>query len=114
MLRRMEDFMKNLNIMLYISNMTSEINKAIGMIENSEDINKAKRFANRALGLIDAIIIMNNTMICTENNDITAQIDELTDKFRVDMWQAMCDIALKNGDDEAFMKYAKERDKYFN
>lgn len=106
--------MKSLNIMLYIANMTSEINNAIGMIENSEDINDAKRFANRVLGLIDAIIIMNSTMICKENNDITAQIHELTDNFKRDMLQAMCNIAIRTGDDEAFMKYAKERDEYLN
>lgn len=106
--------MKNLNIMLYIANMTTEINKGVEAIATSENIDEARRFANRVKGLIDSILVMTNTLICTENNEITAQLGELTDNFMVNMLQAMCDVATNTGDDESFFKYAKERDTYFN
>lgn len=104
--------MKDLNIFLYIANMTTEINKAVIMINDCENLEEAKLEASIAFGYVNSLIVMTNTLICKENNEITEHLSDLTDEFMSHIYQALCNVALKVKCDEAFIRYAKKRDEF--
>ena len=104
--------MKDLNIIRYIAEMSTQINGIIKATSECEDIEKARRLANRAAGYVDSLSIMSNTMICFENNWFTAQMGELEDEFMAKIYQALCDVSVKLKDNELFLKYAEKRDEY--
>lgn len=104
--------MKQLNIIRYIAEMSTQINKIIKATSECEDIEKARRLAHRAAGYVESLSIMSNTMICFENNGLTAQMGELEDEFMAKIFQALCDVAVRIKDDDLFIKYAERRDEY--
>lgn len=106
--------MADLNIMKYIAEMSTVINVIIKGISECDDMEKARRLANRAAGYVDSLSIMINTMICTENNWFTAQMSELEDEFMSKIYQALCDVAITIDDDDLFCKYAEKRDQYID
>ena len=106
--------MKELNIMRYIAEMSTNINIIIKAISECDDIEKARRLANRAAGYVDSLTIMSNTMICFENNWFTGQMSELEDEFMSKIYQALCDVAITIDDDDLICKYAEKRDEYID
>ncbi len=104
--------MKELNIIRYIAEMSTQINGIIKATSECDDIEKARRLANRAAGYVNSLTIMSNTMICFENNGLTAQMGELEDEFMAKIYQALCDVSVTLKDDELFLKYAEKRDEY--
>lgn len=108
------NIMKDLNIMRYIAEMSTKINIIIKATSECEDIEKARRLANRAAGYVEALTVMSNTMICFENNWLTAQMGELEDEFMAKIYQALCDVAVTIDDDDLFCKYAEKRDEYID
>ena len=104
--------MKDLNVIRYIAEMSTQINKIINATSECTDIEKARRLANKAAGYVESLVIMSNTMICTENNGLTAQMGELEDEFMAKIYQALCDVSVALKDDELFIKYAEKRDEY--
>lgn len=106
--------MKELNYMKYVAEMSTQINAIIKATSECDDIEKARRIANRAVGYVEALTVMSNTMICVENNWFTAQMSELEDEFMHKIYQALCDVAMKIKDNDLFFKYAEKRDEYAN
>ena len=104
--------MKELNIVRYIAEMSTQINAIIKATSECEDIEKARRLASRAAGYVEALTVMSNTMICFENNLLTAQMGELEDEFMAKIYQALCNVAVRIKDDVLFVKYAERRDEY--
>lgn len=104
--------MKELNVIRYIAEMSTQINGIIKATSECEDIEKARRLANRAAGYVEALTVMSNTMICFENNGLTAQIGELEDEFMAKIYQALCDVSVRINDTDLFFRYAEKRDEY--
>ena len=104
--------MKNLNIMIYVAEMSKTISKKIEEIGRCASVESAKTRMTYAVGLVDSLVTMSNIMVCTENNDITDMLGELEDNFMFDIYQAMVSLAASLDDEEALKKYAKLRDEY--
>ena len=104
--------MKELNIIRYIAEMSTNINKIITATSECENMEKACRLASKATGYVEALTVMSNTMICFENNELTAQMSELEDEFMAKIYQALCDVSIRLKDDKLFSKYAERRDEY--
>lgn len=64
------------------------------------------------MGYIEALTVMVNTMVCAENNDITAQIEDLTDELTADLYQALVYVADRAGNEEKLCEYCDKRDEY--
>lgn len=104
--------MKHLNIFSYIKNITTEINKTVDIIECCENLEEAKLNASLAFGYVNSLNVMVNTLVCKENNEITEHLSDLTDEFMIQIYQALCDVAIKVKCDEAFIRYAQKRDEF--
>lgn len=85
--------MKALNTMKYVSNMIETLTEYKARIEKAETYEAAKRTAHKMFGYIDCMTTFLNTMICTENNDFTAELDEVIDDWTAKTYQAMIDKA---------------------
>lgn len=49
--------MKDLNVIRYIAEMSTQINKIINATSECTDIEKARRLANRAAGYVESLVI---------------------------------------------------------
>ena len=104
--------MKALNIFKFIANASAQMEENKQGIAQAENLEEAKKQAVYAMGYIDCITTMTNTLICMENNEITAQIDALEDDWRADVYQEMVLAADRFHDVELMLKYADKRDEY--
>ena len=104
--------MKNLNIMIYVAEMSRKIGTEIETIGKQETIEDASRVGNYAVGLVDSLIVMSNVMVCKENNGITGMLGELEDNFMFEIYQAMVTLAASLDVEEALKRYARLRDEY--
>ena len=93
--------MKPLNVMKYITNATKDVVSYTTQIKDAETFEAAKEIANRMHGYISCMNTFFNTMICMENNDFTADSDEVIDGWLYDMYQALADKATETEQDEA-------------
>lgn len=85
--------MKSINTMKFIVEYTKQITDTLEKIDNSETYEEAKRIGNYAMGLVDGMVIFTNTMICLENNDFTAEMGDVEEDWRADIYQAVADVA---------------------
>ena len=103
--------MKALNTIQFVVNCTTEIEKYKARIRNAEDFEKARRTANALLGYIDCTITFLNTMVCMENNDFTAEFDEVIEQWQRDMYQALADKAIETKqDNDCIIRLLQKRD----
>ena len=101
-----------INMMSIVTGMVSEYWKMVDHIDDAEDFQTAKQLGERAYGFLTAISTMTNEMICTENNDFTADMSELEDNMAASLYDMMVSVAIKFGDNNKAFEYAKRRDEY--
>lgn len=87
--------MKSINTMKFIVEYSKQMTITLDRIEKAETYDEAKRIANYALGLADGMTLFTNTMICAENNDITAEMSDVEDSWRADIHQAVAEAAIR-------------------
>ena len=105
--------MKALHTMRFVNNATVELTKYERRITSSETYEKAKDAARQMLGYIDCLITFNNTMICMENNDFTAEFCEVIDDWTSHVYQLLADKARETEQDhDVVMKLLQKRDEY--
>lgn len=105
--------MKPINTMKFVANMTEEIVKYKVAIKAAETYEAAKDTARQMAGYIDCGITFLNTMICKENNDFTAEFDEVIEGWQVAMYQLLIDKAIETKQDsELIWKLLRKRDEY--
>lgn len=105
--------MKSINTMKFIVEYTKQITDTIENIEKAETYEEAKRIANYAMGLVDGMVIFTNTMVCIENNDFTAEMSDVEEDWRADIYQAVSNVAdrTKQSNDK-IMKLLTLRDEH--
>lgn len=92
--------MKALNPMKYITNATKDMVGYTTRIKDAATFEAAKEIANQMYGYINCMNTFFNTMICAENNDFTADSDEVVECWLYDMYQALADKATETKQDE--------------
>lgn len=104
--------MKSLNLFKFTKNVTVQLENIKQQIEQADTFPEAKKQAVYAMGFIDCFATMENTIICMENNEITAQLDTLENEWRAEIYQVMVEAAERFHDMEKMFEYAKLRDSY--
>lgn len=104
--------MKSLNIFKLTADAAVQIELVKDQINNAESMEEAKKRASYGIGFIDCFITVCNRMICLENNDITAQLDTLTEEWTADIYQVMVNAADRFDERELLFKYAESRDEH--
>lgn len=107
--------MKSINTMKFVAEYSKQMTITLDKIEKAESYDEAKKIANYAMGLVDGVTVFTNTMICFENNDFTAEMDEVENGWRADIHQAVADVAIrtKQPNDE-IMRQLTRRDEYLH
>lgn len=91
--------MKALNTMKFISNAVTELTVFKELIATAETYEKAKEKTSAMFGYIDCLTTFMNTMICTENNDFTAEFDEVIEDWQRTAYQALIEKATETNQD---------------
>lgn len=105
--------MKNLNTMKFVTNMTEEVSRYKTAIEKAETYEAAKGIAHQMAGYINCGVTFLNTMICMDNNDFTAEFDEVIEGWQVAMYQLLIDKAIETKQShELVWKLLQKRDEY--
>lgn len=107
--------MKALNTIKFIANISVEIEKYKTRIRNAEDIVKARIAASAMRGYIDCALTFLNTMVCTENNDLTADLHEQIDEWHAQVYGTLADKAIELGiDGDYISRLINRRDELMN
>lgn len=107
--------MKSINTMKFVAEYSKQMTITLDKIEKAETYDAAKKIANYAMGLVDGMTVFTNTMICFENNDFTAEMDDVENGWRADIHQAVADAAIRTmqpGDE--IMRQLAHRDVYLH
>lgn len=103
--------MKQLNTTKYIVESTKAINKWFDYIDEAETYDKAKKAGNSAIGYIDSMVTFLNCMVDKENNDFTAELDDVIEDWLVELYQKMADKAIEvNEPTEKVVELLEKRD----
>ena len=95
--------MKALNNLKFIANLTIKVEEYKDRILNAENLEKARAAACALNGFLECATTYLNTMIDTENNDFTDELDALIDEWRASMFGAMADKAIELKADPAYI-----------
>jgi len=105
--------MKALNTMKFTTNMTRELAKYMTQIKAAETYDDAKATAYQMIGYINCGVTFMNTMICKENNDFTAEFDEVLTEWMAGVYQSLADKAIETKqNNEVIWKLLQKRDEY--
>ncbi len=105
--------MKKLNTIQFIANAAEVVTSWKAKITGAETYEDAKKAANYLLGYIDCMVTFGNTMICTENNDFTADFGDVTDRWKADVYQAMATKADETHQDgDTIIRLLQRQDEY--
>ena len=105
--------MKALNTMMFVSNAVEELTEYTTKIAAAETYEDAKNTARVMMGYIDCLVTFLNTMICKENNDFTAELDDVLNDWMAKMYQALADKALETDQPhDVVLKLLQKRDEY--
>lgn len=105
--------MKALNTMMFISNAVTELNAYKTRIHEAETYEDAKNVAYQMMGYINSMTTFLNTMICMENNDFTAELDDVLNSWMANMYQALADKAVETKQDhDKVFKLLQKRDEH--
>lgn len=103
--------MKALNTMKFVNNATVELTKYETRLTSADTYENAKNTARQMLGYIDCLITFMNTMICMENNDFTAEYNDVLDDWTARVYQLLADKAIETKQDhDTVMKLLQKRD----
>ena len=107
--------MKKINEMQFISNAIEQLAEYKREITNADSYEKAKKTAREALGYLNCLHTFNNTMICKENNEFTADFGDALTQQEASIYQALVTIAAKTGQaGEIILKLCQTRDEIQN
>lgn len=105
--------MKALNTMMFVSNAVEELTEYKTKIAAAETYEDAKNTARWMMGYIDCLVTFLNTMICKENNDFTAELDDVLNDWMAKMYQAIADKAIETDQPhDVVLKLLQKRDEY--
>lgn len=104
--------MKSINIFKFVANASAQMEENKQGIAMAKTLEDAKRQASYAMGYVDCVTTLTNTMICAENNDVTAQMDALENEWKADIYQEMVMAADHFHDSDLMLKYADKRDEF--
>ena len=105
--------MKSLNLFVLTKEITEQISEYKNLIKNMPTYEDARKYAFLAIGCVNGLILVSSTLICRENNDITAQLDSLENMFMAEIYQAMADKAKETKQsDDIYFKLLTKRDEY--
>lgn len=103
--------MKALHTMRFVNNATVELTKYETRLTSAETYENAKNTARQMLGYLDCLITFMNTMICTENNDFTAEYNDVIDDWTARVYQLLANKAIETEQDhDTIMKLLQKRD----
>lgn len=106
--------MKGLNIFKMIKEATVQVEGYKADIKNAETYEDAKKVGLQAIGYVNCLITMSNTMICTENNGITQQLDSIENQFLAEIFDAMANKANETKQPtELVFKLYNKRDEHY-
>lgn len=103
--------MKVMNNIAFLCEATTSFNGWLEEIEKSETYEDARRPGSSAFGFIDCMKVYLNSMIDKENNDFTADLDEVLDNWIASVYQHMADKAIETKQpNETVMNLLRARD----
>ena len=107
--------MKSINTMKFVTEYSKQMTITLAKINYADTYDEAKKIANYAMGLVDGMTLFTNEMICTENNDFTAEMSDVEDAWRKDIYQTLIENAkrTKQSADE-IVKLIVHRDEYLH
>lgn len=91
--------MKALNNIKFICEATTTFNSWVDRIDSAVDYEEARRFGSAAIGFADCMIVYLNAMVSTENNDFTAELDEMIEAWQYTVYQHMASKAIETRQD---------------
>lgn len=91
--------MKALNNIKFICEATTTFNSWVDRIDSAADYEDARRFGSAAIGFADCMTVYLNAMICKENNDFTAELDETVEEWKATVYQHMASKAIETHQD---------------
>lgn len=107
--------MKSLNNMKFVTESLTGLNGWIEAIDAAKTFEKAKEKAAAALGYIDCMITYLNCMIDKENNEFTAELDEILDTWTARVYQHIGSKAITtNQAPDTVIALLKKRDSYMH
>ena len=103
--------MKALNPFKFIAEASTEIEKYKAGIRNAESIDDARKNAIAMHGYVNCTITLLNSMLDTENNDITENLSELIDEWQQGIFGLLADKAIElKQDPDWISRLLKRRD----
>lgn len=103
--------MKKMNTMMLINNMIVNLCDYKASIKSAETYEDAKRIGSRMVGYLDGAYTVLNTLICEENNDLTAELDEVLTGWEAEIFGTLADKAVETDQDrELILELLKRRD----
>ena len=103
--------MKQMNTMMYVSNLIEQLVEYETEIKNADTFEHAKQVANQMRGYINGAHTVMNTMICMENNDFTGNMDDVLLHWESRCYGALgCKAADTKQDPDKVMKLLSMRD----
>lgn len=105
--------MKSINTMKFVTEYSKQMTITLAEIDKADTYDEAKKIANYAMGLVDGMTLFTNEMVCAENNDFTAEMSDVEDAWRKDIYQTLIEYAIrtKQSTDEIVKLFAR-RDEY--
>ena len=87
--------MKALNNIKFISEATTQFNSWVSMINFAVDYDEARRAGSAAIGFAACMTVYLNAMVDKDNNDFTAELDEMIESWQATVYQCMADKAIE-------------------
>ena len=103
--------MKALNNIKFICDSTTTFNSWINRIDTASDYDEARRFGSAAIGFVDCMAVYLNTMVDKDNNDFTAELDDMLKSWQAAIYQHMASKAIEtHRDNNTILAMLRMRD----
>lgn len=91
--------MKALNNIKFICDATTTFNSWVNRIDTASDYDEARRFGSAAIGFVDCMTVYLNAMVDKDNNDFTAELDDMLESWQAAIYQHMASKAIETHQD---------------
>ena len=91
--------MKALNSIKFICDATTTFNSWVDRIDSAVDYEDARRFGSAAVGFADCMTVYLNAMVDKDNNDFTAELDDVLESWQAAIYQHMASKAVETHQD---------------
>ena len=99
--------MKALNNIKFICDATTTFNSWVDRIDSAVDYEEG----SAAIGFADCMTVYLNAMVSTENNDFTAELDEMIEAWQYTVYQHMASKTIEtNQDNNTIITMLRMRD----